>query len=188
MKRWIGFAVCAGILVGCSGGERSPLESPIYNGDGDRIGTVTLTEEAQGVGVKVKAEGLEPGPHGVHFHERPDCEGPDFQSAGNHFNPKNTEHGLMNEKGAHTGDLPNIEADGSGAVDVELSLSEATLKDGQTSLLRDKGTSFIINSKEDDGMTQPAGDSGERVACAKITLNADEDQSTDPTEADKNKE
>ncbi|WP_173915764.1 superoxide dismutase family protein [Halobacillus sp. Marseille-Q1614] len=188
MKLWIVFVVCAGFLIGCSGDKRSPLESPIYNVDGDRIGTVTLTEEAQGVGVKIKAEGLEPGPHAVHFHERPECNGPDFQSAGNHFNPKKADHGLMNEKGAHTGDLPNVEADESGKTDVELTLSEATLRDGQTSLLRDKGTSFVIHSRQDDGMTQPAGDSGERIACAEITVKANEDPTTDPTEADKNKE
>ncbi|WP_235001551.1 superoxide dismutase family protein [Halobacillus sp. Marseille-P3879] len=187
MKKWLGLAGLV-LLIGCNDASRSPLETPIYNQEGDRIGNAIFTEQPDGVEVSVTAEGLSSGVHGIHVHERPECKGPDFKSAGNHFNPKNADHGLMNEKGAHTGDLPNIEAGGDGKVDVELMLPEATLKDGQTSLLRDKGTSLVIHSEADDGMSQPAGDSGERVACAEITQEADKDETSDPTELDENNE
>ncbi|GGF32767.1 superoxide dismutase [Halobacillus andaensis] len=187
MKQWLGM-VSLLLLIACNDNSRSPLETPIYNQEGDRIGSATFREQAEGVEVKVTVEGLEPGVHGIHVHERPECKGPDFKSAGNHFNPKNADHGLMNENGAHIGDLPNIEAGGDGTVDVELMLPEATLKDGQTSLLRDEGTSLVIHSEADDGMSQPAGDSGERVACAEITVDADDDESSDPTELNENQE
>ncbi|UOR14064.1 superoxide dismutase family protein [Halobacillus amylolyticus] len=174
-------------ITGC-GEKRSPLESALYNQAGDRIGTVTLTEQPGGVEVKVKAEGLEAGPHGIHIHEFPKCEGPDFKSAGNHFNPTQKKHGLMNQKGAHVGDLPNIDAESSGMADAKLMLPEATLKDGQTSLLRKEGTSVVIHSGPDDGMSQPAGDSGDRVACAEITLNSEKAKASDPTELNKKQE
>ncbi|WP_079526884.1 superoxide dismutase family protein [Halobacillus hunanensis] len=178
---WIVAFVSLLMMTGC-GEKRSPLESALYNQEGDRVGTVTLTEQPDGVEVKVQAEGLEPGPHGIHIHEFPKCEGPDFKSAGNHFNPTKKKHGLLNQKGAHAGDLPNLDAESSGSAKAKLMLSGATLKDGQTSLLRSEGTSLVIHSEPDDGMSQPAGESGDRVACAEITLNSDKDKTSDPTD------
>lgn len=189
MRIWIGSLSALLILIaGCSGEERSPLETSIYNVDNDKIGTATLTEQPEGVQVKLKVEGLEPGPHAVHIHEFPKCEAPDFKSAGNHFNPLSKEHGLMNAKGAHAGDMPNVEVDQSGMMDTELMLPEAKLKEDQMSLLRKEGSSIVIHSGPDDGMSQPAGDSGDRIACGKITLNADKEEASDPTEPDKKQE
>jgi len=176
------------MLVGCSGEERSPLETSIYNSENDKIGTATFTERPEGVEVALKVEGVEPGMHAVHIHEFPECEPPDFKSAGNHFNPMAKEHGLMNTEGAHTGDMANVEADGSGMIDVKLTLSEAKLKEAQQSLLRKEGTSIVLSSGVDDGMSQPSGNSGERIACGEITLKADKDDTTDPTEPDTKQE
>ncbi|PWU68128.1 superoxide dismutase family protein [Gracilibacillus dipsosauri] len=182
------FSLC--ILSACKDNTRSPLEVRLYNADNDAVGTATFKEQADKVTVHVTAEGLTPGFHGIHIHEYPACEGPDFQTAGNHFNPKGKDHGLMNPKGAHLGDMPNIEADPSGAVDVELDIPEATLMDGNTSLLRENGTSIIIHEKQDDGISQPAGDAGNRVVCGVISLDESnqENKPTDPTEVDKEEE
>ncbi|MYL21142.1 superoxide dismutase family protein [Halobacillus litoralis] len=189
MKRALMFAgAVAVVLTACSGEERSPLETSMYNKDNDKIGTAVLTEQPEGVQVKLKVEGLEPGMHGIAVHEFPKCEAPEFKTAGNHFNPTSKEHGLMNPKGAHVGDMPNVEADPSGMIDVEVMLPQAKLKENQKSLLRQEGTSLIIQSGPDDGMTQPAGDAGERVACGVITLDADKDETSDPTELDKQQE
>lgn len=186
MKKWfVSGLVLVFLMTGCTGDKRSPLETSIYNNENDKIGTANFTETPEGVEVALKVEGLEPGVHAVHIHEFPKCEAPDFKSAGNHFNPKSKDHGLMNAEGAHAGDMPNVEADPSGMIDTKLMLSEAKLKEGQMSLLRKEGTSIIIHSGQDDGMSQPAGDSGDRIACGKITLNADEDEASDPTEPDK---
>src|SRR5690625_665378 len=75
----------------------------MYNSSGDMNGTATFTEVEEGVKVKVKVDGLSQGYHGIHIHEFPICEGPDFKSAGNHFNPNGKEHGLMHPEGAHIG-------------------------------------------------------------------------------------
>ena len=45
---------------------------------------------------------LPPGQKGVHIHEVGKCEGPQFTSAGGHFNPDKKQHGTMNPQGAHT--------------------------------------------------------------------------------------
>ncbi|GGC81311.1 superoxide dismutase [Thalassobacillus devorans] len=161
----------------------------MYNPDGDMIGTAKLTERSEGVQVLVNVEGLEPGPHGFHVHEFPVCEGPDFTSAGNHFNPTGKMHGLMNAEGPHAGDMPNLEADESGkVVEAEVMLPEATLLDGKNSLMKGEGTSLVIHEAIDDGFSQPAGDAGERVACGKIQLNDDGEMPTDPMEQKDKKE
>src|SRR5438067_13815830 len=55
-------------------------------------GTVTFTEEADGVKVHADLTGLTPGNHGFHVHEFGDCSAADAASAGAHFNPTNKPH------------------------------------------------------------------------------------------------
>lgn len=179
------------VLVSCSNGESESTRTvEMYNGAGDMVGTATLSEMPEGVQVKLKLEGLKPGFHGIHVHEFPVCEGPDFKSAGSHLNPEGNEHGLMHPDGAHLGDLPNIEADSGGLVDVELMLSGATLKDGKNSILRGEGTSLVVNELQDDGVSQPAGNSGARIMCGVIKADPKEstESPTDPTETNEKQE
>lgn len=178
-------------LSSCKGNPETTKEIDMYNASGDMVGTATFTEQQNGVQIKIKVEGLSPGFHGIHVHEFPKCEGPDFKSAGNHFNPEGKEHGLMHPEGAHLGDLPNVEADSSGLVDVEIMLSDATLLEGKKSILRGEGTSLIITEDQDDGISQPGGNSGTRIICGELKSNEKKDRNespTDPTETDKEKE
>lgn len=156
------------LLAACQPNGETSMNVDMYNSAGDMIGTAKLTERPNGVKIKLKLEGLEPGFHGIHVHEFPKCKGPDFKSAGSHLNPEGNQHGLMHPKGAHLGDLPNIEAEG-GLVDAELMLPNATLLEGKNSLLKGKGSSLVIHKRMDDGVSQPSGDSGPRIACGKIT-------------------
>ena len=93
------------------------LQSPA----GDAMGTVTFRQAATGVLVMADVRGLEPGGHAFIIHEVGSCT-PDFDAAGDHFNPEDAEHGLIHPTwkrgeltGGHGGDLPNIYAafDGS---------------------------------------------------------------------------
>lgn len=156
----------------------------MYNESADLIGTAKLSEQSDGVRVELEVEGLEPGLHGIHVHEMPVCKGSDFKSAGSHYNPEGEEHGLMNPEGAHLGDMPNIEADDDGLVESEVMIDEATLQDGDKSLLRGGGTSLVIHEDQDDGASQPSGKSGARIACGKITTDSDTGgkDPTDPTD------
>ncbi|WP_018930808.1 superoxide dismutase family protein [Gracilibacillus lacisalsi] len=192
MKRYV-LCFCLAVLMflaGCQAEGRSPLEVRLYNVDNDAVGTATFKEQEDMVSVQIEVEGLEQGLHGVHIHEYAKCEGPDFQSAGNHFNPEGNEHGLMHPDGAHLGDMPNLEVEADGTADVELELPGATLMDGDKSLLREDGTSIIIHGGEDDGVSQPAGDAGDRIVCGVISLEeaTDDEKPTDPTESNKEEE
>ncbi|SFD93968.1 superoxide dismutase, Cu-Zn family [Lentibacillus persicus] len=178
------------IITACQANDETSRSVDMYNASGDMIGTAQLTEGDGGVDVKLKLEGLEPGYHGIHVHEYPKCDPPDFTTAGSHLNPDGNEHGLMHPEGSHLGDLPNIEADSGGLVDAELMLPEATLKDGKKSLLGGEGTSLVIHENQDDGVSQPGGESGARIACGIIAK--DEKKSaetpTDPTEFNEEQE
>jgi superoxide dismutase, Cu-Zn family len=135
---------------------------------GKVVGTAALSEVSGGVRIALQANGLKPGPHGFHIHTVGKCEPPDFMSAGAHFNPYGRKHGLDNPDGPHAGDFPNLRvgADGTGSLDT--TDRRVTLKDGPNSLFQPGGTSLIIHADPDDEKTDPAGNSGARVACGVI--------------------
>src|SRR5512137_2723206 len=92
-----------------------PATATLRDPQGKVVGTATLEPVEGGFGMSVAVSGVAPGLHGFHVHAVGTCEGPDFKTAGGHFNPGSKEHGLDNPKGSHAGDLPNLEegADGT---------------------------------------------------------------------------
>ncbi len=139
----------------------------IKNGKGEDMGTAILTEGKKGVRVKLDVKGLTPGEHAIHFHEKSDCTGPKFESAGGHFAPAKNAHGFEAHGGPHAGDMKNITANAEGIVKSEFDASGVTLKDSPTSLLK-AGAALIIHADKDDYKSQPAGNAGARIACGVI--------------------
>lgn len=157
-------------LVGCLLPEDdNQVEVDLFNRDGDQVGSAKFSERKTGVHLTLELEGLSPGYHGLHIHEKASCEPPTFQSAGNHFNPTEKAHGLLHPDGPHAGDLKNIEADEKGKVKTEMDIADLTLQKGKAnSLTAKEGRALIITAEADDGMTQISGDSGERIVCGEI--------------------
>ncbi|MEK3782454.1 superoxide dismutase family protein [Paenibacillus sp. FSL R5-0810] len=137
----------------------------LYNAAGEPIGSATLEQIHDGVKVKITASGLTPGKHGFHVHENA-IQGTDFKSAGAHFNPTHKHHGLENPQGSHVGDMPNLVVGADGTVEAETIIQHGTLEKGQPNSVL--GRSLIIHAGEDDNVTDPAGNSGDRVAGGNI--------------------
>ncbi len=146
-----------------------PKVVTLQNAQGQSIGTATLSPAKNGVSIKLNLHDLEPVDHGIHIHQTAKCEGPDFKSAGGHFNPDAKHHGLQNPEGPHAGDIPNFTVGGKGTVITTLIAPNVTLGDDPHSVFSGGGTALVIHAKADDGKTDPSGNSGDRVACGLIT-------------------
>ncbi|THD35417.1 MAG: superoxide dismutase family protein [Sphingomonas sp.] len=157
-------------LAGCSH-EEERVGAPVAGGrvavamlrtpSGQDVGRATVREVAGGLRVTIDARLLPPGMHGAHLHTVGRCEGPDFASAGPHWNPTGMKHGSMNPQGPHEGDLPNlvVGADGRGTIGVNIpGASFDTLIDAD-------GAAMVVHAGPDDLMTDPSGNSGGRIAC-----------------------
>ena len=156
-------------LLGCSTATPgSRASSELKDKDGKTVGQATFRETSDGVIVRLEVKGLTPGLHGVHVHAVGKCEGPAFASAGGHFNPTQKKHGLKSPDGAHGGDLPNmlVAKDGSGRF--EALTDSITLRPGPQSVFDSDGSALVIHAGADDNITDPAGNSGDRVACGVI--------------------
>ncbi|MGD9617290.1 MAG: superoxide dismutase family protein [Alphaproteobacteria bacterium] len=100
---------------------------PMIDAKGNSVGHVQIRQLAQGTVLIAELRNLPPGPHGFHIHERGACDPPQFQSAGEHYNPANAEHGFDNPNGYHAGDLPNIYVTPQGTAMAEFHTTQVTL-------------------------------------------------------------
>jgi superoxide dismutase, Cu-Zn family len=144
-------------------GETAVAEIKLANGSS--AGTITLTEIAAGVLLKIDLKGLTPGAHGLHVHETGKCEG-DFSSAGAIYNPLGAKHGFLNEEGPMAGDLPNVVAGPDGTALAEILSPYLHLsKDTEDTLFDPDGASLVLFEKADDYQTDPEGGAEPRIAC-----------------------
>jgi Cu-Zn family superoxide dismutase len=163
-------AVVPMALAGCAangtGAEAPPAASRVATATlmtaaGKQVGKATIREVDGGLSVSVEARDLSPGMHGAHLHTVGKCDAPDFASAGGHWNPTGMKHGSMNPQGPHEGDMPNlmIGADGRGTLTARIAGASFD------SLMDADGAAMVIHAAPDDLKTDPAGNSGARLAC-----------------------
>jgi len=132
-------------------------------------GFVVFTDVPYGTEVFVEVSGLPPyrpasdghqpiGPFGFHIHDKGSCAVGDpsnpFQASGEHWNPTHQPHGN------HAGDFPVLFSnDGYARMNFFTNRFRAADVVGKT---------VIIHQNPDDYRTQPAGNSGKRLACGLI--------------------
>jgi superoxide dismutase, Cu-Zn family len=139
----------------------------IVNAQGQKVGSAVIRQSGSGVRVDVNVSQLPPGTHGIHIHNVGKCEGPAFTTAGPHFNPTSKKHG-KDPEGPHAGDLLNLPVKDDGVGKASLADPNVTLGNGPNSLFHEGGTSLVIHANADDYKTDPAGNSGARIACGVI--------------------
>ncbi|WP_336087825.1 superoxide dismutase[Cu-Zn] [Nocardia sp. SSK8] len=147
------------------------LQTELKDGAGASVGTATIVSEGGHLVVTVEAHGLQPGFHGLHFHQTGKCEG-DFASAGGHLQ--------VGAPNAHpsSGDLASLQVLGDGTAKLVTQTDAVTLD-------QVKGKALIVHSGADnfgnipprytreggtgpDETTLSTGDAGSRVACGVV--------------------
>lgn len=141
--------------------DGQPMARALVKGGGahpELLGEVLFYPFRDGSLLLVRMTGL-PGDgfFGFHIHEHGDCnDGGDvpFYCAGNHYDTKERPHP------EHAGDLPVLLADRGQAYTIFYT--------GRFSPLEVVDCAVVIHDKPDDYRSQPAGNSGTRIACGKI--------------------
>ena len=147
-----------------------PARATVRAPSGALMGVLGLVQTENGVHITGTLHALAPGAHGIHLHGVGSCGAADFTSAGPHFNPGAAHHGLENPEGPHAGDLPNITASSSGDATVDLTTPRVTLDAASpTGVFDVDGTAIVVHAGPDDQHSDPAGNSGARVACGVLT-------------------
>lgn len=165
-------------------GDATPVaQANLMDAAGAGKGTVTFSEEQGSLVVKVEANGLTPGFHGLHVHAIGKCEADspdpadaaktgDFLSSGGHLPGDGTEHP------DHAGDLPVLQVgeDGTGTLTARTDRLTSEL------LLDSDGSAVVIHEGDDnyaniptryatagaDDESKKAGDAGGRVLCGVV--------------------
>ena len=182
---------CASLLAACGGGDSAADTAAAFDtttaaapaGDtaagaggvtatmrdsaGRELGSVTLTETAQGIAIAGTLRGLPPGEHGFHLHTTGQCT-PTFEAAGGHWNPTGTQHGSQNPQGPHLGDMPNVTVGADSSVTIQTTTPGGTLR-GTNALLDADGAAVMVHATADDNRTDPSGAAGGRVACGAVS-------------------
>jgi superoxide dismutase, Cu-Zn family len=152
------------------------LEVPMHRVDtagvAESIGTVTITVAGGRLVFTPALEGLQPGLHGFHVHEKPSCEpatDPEkgkvmpAQAAGPHLDPHKTgrHDGPMGD--GHLGDLPALKVDNDGKATAPVVAPRLKMADL-------KGRTLMIHAGGDNYSDKPEklGGGGERIACGVI--------------------
>lgn len=178
----MGSVVCVGVAAGMFWSCKSSTDNPpaaktakalLKDKTGASFGTVTFTAQSDG---KVKLDInlvptstlASPGDHAIHIHAGSSCEPPAFTTAMGHWDPTTMMHGNPASSPHHSGDLGNVTLDSAMKGTKTMTSGEMSLTTGQANSILN--LAVIVHRAQDDFTSQPAGNSGARIACGIITL------------------
>lgn len=131
-------------------------------------GTIVFTQISGRVYMEAELQGLTPGTHAIHLHEKADCSADDGTSTGGHWNPTFEPHGAWgDEAGYHKGDIGNFKVgdDGLGSISFDTDQWCIGCEDQTKNIL---GKAVIVHQGADDFVSQPSGAAGARISCAAV--------------------
>lgn len=157
-------ASCVPAQLDNDGAALQVARADLVRSDGVSVGVATLSQRRDGLWLSITADSPGEGSFGTHIHAVGRCDGPDFVSAGPHWNPGAKQHGHDNPLGSHAGDLSNMTAGPDRRLKIETQLNKMALG-GEVGLLDADGAAIVIHEKADDYKTDPSGNSGKRIIC-----------------------
>lgn len=177
----VGIALLMMALIGIAGAQGTNATAQLEDSNGNPVGSAEFVEGPNGLTITVNLQpgqqAVTPGEHGIHIH-RVGSITPDFEAAGEHFNPTNAQHGFNNPQGPHGGDIENIIVNEDGSASYQTVAPLLTLSGGENALLDSDGSALVIHQNADDYQTDPSGESGDRVAAGVIRLSATGESTT----------
>jgi len=173
MMRAVAFAVLAACLAAApafGAASKARAVAHMIGRDGKPAGTVIFAATSHGVLIEYTLTGLTPGAHAIHIHTSGNCDPKaGFASAGPHFSSDPTKmHGFFAQHSPHSGDLPNEFAAADGTLHASVVSNAFSIGNGKKSIFDRDGASIVVHVRGDDYISQPAGNSGDRVACGVI--------------------
>ena len=169
-------AVAAGFLL-CAApapaAQKAHAVAKMKGLNGAALGTVDFAQTNHGVLITFDLHGIAPGAHAIHIHTSGNCDPRvKFTAAGPDYSPEPRNHGFLARGGPHAGDLPNQYADSAGLLHAATLTNSFSLGNGKRSIFDRDGAAIIVHAQADDYTSQPAGNSGDRIACGVIVRTA----------------
>lgn len=161
----VALAACSPMSPSGSAGGAAATARLAPTAGNTAVGTVTFTPRGDRLEVSGQFSGLRPNAtHGIHIHEKGDCSSADAMSAGGHFDVAGQPHGNPAAGAHHAGDLPSLVADGNGVARLSFQTSVLAVS-GPADVV---GRAVVVHRDPDDYRSQPAGNSGPRLACGVV--------------------